>query len=338
MPGRIGFLFLLLSCAAQWPYAQTASSADIESPSYLLRLERVREKEGLCVMLRGDGQYHVERDTGSRTTVVEGTLDARILTDIFHIASGDQLLVLKQSQISIKTLRSAQDRVILEIHRPGYWQLLLFPDPSARLPYQESMDPLLTWADTLSTLKSSQVVEETLGNNCDPVDVPRLKQRNEEPMYAVRMLDDRFEGGRVVEHTCVIIYTSGTYHLVKQSRKFNGAEVGSAVLDGPVSHADFTFLENILGSIEFQNALSGQLPKPMTFLLTEQMQFAEFFIPQKGSLQRAWKFWKTNRSIADSTEDSSLIYSLRQRVMMIARTDQAVPSMYPRNPRCVPER
>src|ERR1700722_9500300 len=122
--------FCLLACAAGnlWAQAPSAPQAKTEA-AYLLRLERVRNREGVCVLLRGDGQYHLERHTADKVRVFEGDLESGELHRLVRIVSGDQLFLLEQKQITDPMLRSDDDQVRLAVLRPlDEWQDLVFAD------------------------------------------------------------------------------------------------------------------------------------------------------------------------------------------------------------------
>jgi hypothetical protein len=102
---------LAFSAGNLWAQAPASSQAKTEA-AYLLRLERVRDRQGVCVLLRGDGQYHLERHTPEKVRVFEGHLDSDETRQLVHIASGDQLYRLEQKQITDPMLRSDDDRVI----------------------------------------------------------------------------------------------------------------------------------------------------------------------------------------------------------------------------------
>src|SRR6266850_502161 len=108
-------------------HAQTAAhSSETAASASLLRLERSHRLESVCVLLSGDGAYHLERHTLQKVRIFEGRVDADDLRGIVHIVSGDRLFNLEQKQIPDLMLKSDDDQVMLEIHRPGSWQQLSF--------------------------------------------------------------------------------------------------------------------------------------------------------------------------------------------------------------------
>src|SRR6266566_2061826 len=80
--------------------AQASTHAtEIGASTYLLRLERANYLQSVCVLLRGNGQYHLERHNPQKIRIFEGSLHADELQNIVHIVSGDRLFNLEQKQI-----------------------------------------------------------------------------------------------------------------------------------------------------------------------------------------------------------------------------------------------
>ena len=137
--------------------------------AYLLRLERVRNRQGGCVLLRGNGQYHLEHHTAEKVRVFEGNLDSDETIQLVRIVSADQLYRLGQKQITDPMLKVEDDEVILAVLRPQeIWQQLFSPDSQSRDPYRESLVPLLNWLDRLQKRKARELSEEEGRNNCRP--------------------------------------------------------------------------------------------------------------------------------------------------------------------------
>jgi hypothetical protein len=165
----LGAFFLLIFCAGSL-WAQTPSSSQSgKEAAYLMRLERVREGLDVCVLVRGDGQYHLERHLSEKSKILEGNLDADETRQVIRIVSDDQLFLLRQDGISESMLRSKFDEVRLAVFRPqNHWQVLEFPDPVSREPYRKSLDPLLNWLEKLEKRKGQELSEDSGRNSCSP--------------------------------------------------------------------------------------------------------------------------------------------------------------------------
>src|SRR3979409_1017838 len=84
-------------------------------------------------------------------------------------------------------LKSDNNQVMLEIHRPGSWQQLFFPDSASREPFRDAMDPLLKWLDAVNKRKVRELSEQAGRNNCLPHSKLEFSQRSAvQPQQAVR--------------------------------------------------------------------------------------------------------------------------------------------------------
>ena len=121
------------------------------------------------MLLRGNGQYHLEHHTAEKVRVFEGNLDSDETIQLVRIVSADQLYRLGQKQITDPMLKVDDDEVILAVLRPQeIWQQLFSPDSQSRDPYRESLVPLLNWLDRLQKRKGRELSEEEGRNNCRP--------------------------------------------------------------------------------------------------------------------------------------------------------------------------
>jgi hypothetical protein len=175
---------LALSVSTVWAQGPASQPSGIES-SYLMRLERIREGLDVCVLVRGDGQYHLERHLSEKSKILEGNLDADEMHQVIHIVSDDQFFFLQQNQIPESMLRSKFDEVRLAVLRPrNRWQGLEFPDPVSREPYRKSLDPLLSWLEKLEKRKGQELPEDSGRTNCTPphdVDLTLRSRNQQEP-------------------------------------------------------------------------------------------------------------------------------------------------------------
>jgi hypothetical protein len=157
-----------------------ASAQSSESPShpYLLRLVHVRPTENMCVLVRGDGQYHLERDTAQKTEIFEGTLAPAELENVQHLLSADELNDLTQDKIAKPAEAQHNLQLILSVHRRGYWQNLTFPVTSSWESFHDSIVPLVQWLEDMRKVKKAvKVHEEQARNNCLPPPKLELKLR-----------------------------------------------------------------------------------------------------------------------------------------------------------------
>lgn len=143
-----------------------------------MRLVRVRTTENLCVLVRGDGQYHLERDTAQKTEIFEGSLAPVELEHLHHLLAADELFDLTQEKIAKSAEADRDLQLILSVHRAGYWQNLTFPVASSWETYHESVAPLVQWLEDMRRAKNRiKSHEEQARNNCLPPPKLELKVR-----------------------------------------------------------------------------------------------------------------------------------------------------------------
>jgi hypothetical protein len=169
---------LLVLLALGFTLGARAQSSEAQTPSYLMRLVHVGRYENVCVLVRGDGQYHLERDTAQKTEIYEGNLAPTELEHIQHLLSADELFDLTQDKIAKPAEAEHDLQLILSVHRPGYWQNLTFPVASSWETYHESVVPLVQWLDEMRRVKNRvKLREEQARNNCLPPPKLELKVR-----------------------------------------------------------------------------------------------------------------------------------------------------------------
>ena len=106
-----------------------------------MRLVHVRPTENMCVLVRGDGQYHLERDTAQKTEIFEGNLAPAELEHVQHLLATDELSDLTEDKITKPAEAEHALQLILSVHRPGYWQNLTFPVASSWESFHDSIVP-----------------------------------------------------------------------------------------------------------------------------------------------------------------------------------------------------
>jgi len=353
------FAVLLTSAIFLTLSAQAQSSTPAATPAsiYLLRLERARSLQSVCVLLNGAGEYHLERHTLQKVRVFEGSLDASEFRSVVHILSGDRLFNLQQKQIPLLMLKSDDDRVTLDIHRPTQWQQLSFPDSASREPFRETMDPLLQWFEELNKKKMRKFSEEAGRNNCLPPSRLEFAQRKEvqppqpesstptatnvapaPPNYLLQMFDNRL-GSYKFQATCLLVSSAGAYHLVKQSTSSSNL-LRNMVLDGTLSSAELATLRSILDGPDLVNQPDD--PQEFEPVFMGGNYVTRVAIPRGGKVQKiaAWKSYRiVNQVMTRSVEEhgTNLFAPLREWLKSNIDERKAVPTATPSNPRCTPE-
>ena len=355
MPSLHTILLFLWLFAAGWAQAQSGGPAtQATSTVYLLRLEREGYLQSVCVLLEATGRYHLERHTPEKVGVFEGSVDDAELRNLIRLVSAERLFRLQQTQIPDMMLKSDNDRVMLEVHRAGYWQQLLFPDSASRASYREEMDPLLKWLDSVNRRKARQLSEEAGRNNCLPPSRPEFAKRTTPapataavppaaklepppPSYVLQMIDER-KAHYQSEASCLLVSVSGAYHLVRQSR---GQSKGltSTVLDGTLLSTELASLRAILDAPEMVN--QPEEKETPEVILVEESYFTRLSIPRDNTVQKisAWKSYRLiNQTMTRSVEDhgTKLLAPLRDWLKVTFDGKPARAVLAPANPRCSP--
>ena len=146
--------------------------------SYFLRMERLRSDHDVCVLVRRDGQYHLERLHPYGIRVFEGELPNGALGSLEALLTKDRLFQLQQSDIAVPHTTGDKDQFFVSVLRLPHWQNLEFDSAESRKPYEEFLNPLLKWLDDLQKEKAKELTEESGRNNCLPAREVSLQTRS----------------------------------------------------------------------------------------------------------------------------------------------------------------
>jgi hypothetical protein len=147
-------------------FGQSQRPADSEISPYLVRIQRTTPGNTICVLLRHDGQFHLETSHGDRIKVLEGSLPSAELLKVQRMLDSDGLPRLAQDKpASPKTIRVSE---ILQISmfRTDHWQNLVFIDDNGSQPVPRSLAPLVNWLDSLHVQPHRELNEDEGKNNC----------------------------------------------------------------------------------------------------------------------------------------------------------------------------
>jgi hypothetical protein len=258
-------------------------------------------------------------------------------------------------------LKSDHERVILEIHRPGSWQQLLFKDSASREPFRDAMDPLLKWLDSINKRKKREFSEEVGRNNCLPPGSTEFAKRpalrtgeslttrpGNDPMtdveapvasvtpYTLLMYETRLFGYRP-QVSCLLVSTTGTYHLVTQTKSDKGLNTG--VLDGTLTPSQLASLRAVLDDPQLTRQPEEQHVGEI--MMTSDGYFTRLYIPRGRITQNfaAWKSYRlANQVMSDAVEDhgTQLLVPFRDWLKNNIDDQNATATPMPANPRCVP--
>jgi hypothetical protein len=307
---------LILVVISAVPAVGQATYADAHSsPSYLFRIEHIRSDDDVCALVRGDGQFHYERNRGDKATILEGDLPTAVLGQLIRIVSGDELFRLRQENIPQPLIVSRDfDELLLSVLRPGQWQNLRFQTPETRQPFENSLDPLMRWLDSVAREKHRQLEEFAGKNNCQPPGEITLKTRpgktpadasgpstpSSSPVppplnYLLRSVENQ-SSDNLVERTCFLLYDTSRYHMEKSSQQYGKRDVRTLIIEGSLEPPDFKKLESMLDSTEWKDNVYQE---PPTGMPVRSGTIAFFFIPRGDKVQKLtfWNFVGPGRSL-----------------------------------------
>lgn len=296
---------------------QKPAFSDPMAPPFLVRLQRTTSDRDVCALIRGDGLFHLERETASRFEVLEGVLDEPELDDVKLVLNEKELAELTQQRIAVPLLTTERDTLRISILRSPFTQNLTFLDRESRRPFDNLITPLLHWMDALQKHSHTTLDEYSGRNNCLPprktelsprpleksnAEVPKpLSQTGSEspasPVPAVTPKQESFVmrwqfnhiAGGTVEETCVVVYPSGRYRMEKSLQRY-GDKLKVRAFEDSLSEADLKQLQELLDLPELKASTHQNLPSGKEFregeLTTlavardghiQQLSFASYF-------------------------------------------------------------
>ena len=173
----VHFVFLLLISGGPPAFAQNQRSADSTISPYLVRVQRKTPRHAICVLLRQDGQFHMETTSRDRTKVLEGSLGSSELRKVHRMLDSRGIPELSQDKpVPSETTRVSQI-VQISIFRTDHWQNLVFMDENGSQSVPRSLSPLLNWLGSLETHPHRQLNEDESKNNCQSPKTIELKRR-----------------------------------------------------------------------------------------------------------------------------------------------------------------
>jgi hypothetical protein len=158
-------------------FGQNQRPADPEISPYLVRLQRATPGNTICVLLRHDGQFHLETSHGDRTKVSEGSLPRAELLKVRRMLDSDGLPRLSQDKPASPTTTHVSEILQISIFRTDHWQNLVFMNDNGSQSVPPSLDPLVNWLGSLHTQPHRKLNEDEGKNNCQSPKKIELKTR-----------------------------------------------------------------------------------------------------------------------------------------------------------------
>ncbi len=173
----VHFVYALLISGGSPAFAQNQRSADSTISPYLVRVQRKTPRNAICVLLRQDGQFHMETTSRDRTKVLEGSLRSAELLKVHRMLDSSAIRGLSQDKpVPTGTTRVSQI-VQISIFRTDHWQNLVFIDENGSQSVPRSLEPLLNWLGSLEMQPHRQLSEDESKNNCQSPKTIELKRR-----------------------------------------------------------------------------------------------------------------------------------------------------------------
>lgn len=307
---RAGLLFYLLLQGLHVA-AQVPSAAAADYP-FLLRLQRREYGSNACVLLRREGEYHLEQEGRRSTAVFEGTLSPAQLAKVNQWLNEPTLQHFSQKDVVVPLISRNNDQIQINILRSDHWQWLEFPDAESRKPLAFSLDPLLQWLKNLPKLPARKLSEDQGKNNCLPPREIELKRRGEadsgkspaaahpessptEPhaSFLLRFEVDRYGSG-TAERECIVVYPDGRYHAEKSSQS-GGANMATQVYEARLSEGKLGNVRELLEKPDLAGLHEGNLPQD-----AQAAEITVVWIPRAEGLQtlrfaRNFSLWHAGR-------------------------------------------
>jgi hypothetical protein len=336
----LGLQFLILQFLILRLSAQDDVVAQFANYPFRLRLEHTREDSNVCVLLRRDGQFHLEHTRADETLVWEGRLSESDLAQLNLALDSDQLQQLSQQQIIPPLLYSGNDQLQLNVFRRDHWQTLRFPDATTQAAYRAAIRPLLSWLTELHNQPHRELSEDAGKNNCLTPERLQLKIRNapppasatgkpseepgaaagvadphpqQPPSFLLRYSRDRFSNSTLVR-TCVILGPAGGYQMERGSQQIS-FKMKASVFAGSVSDGELRELRQMLDEPRLKNERhQNRLPD----MAVRDAEVISVSVPREGEIQElvfsdySGSLFGLQGSAANSTADTGAIEPLRR--------------------------
>ena len=171
------FLYVLLISGGPPAFAQNRRSADSTISPYLVRVQRKTPRNAVCVLLRQDGQFHMETTSRDRTKVLEGSLRSSELRKVHRMLDSGAVPGLSQDKPFPPETTRVSQIVQVSIFRTDQWQNLVFMDENGSQSVPRSLTPLLNWVGSLEKQPHRQLNEDESRNNCQSPKKIELQER-----------------------------------------------------------------------------------------------------------------------------------------------------------------
>jgi len=121
----VHFVSAVLISSGLTAFSQRDRPDESETSPYLVRVQRTTPGNAICVLLRHDGQFHLETAHRDRTKVLQGFLPSSELLKVQQILDNDGLPRLSQEKLGLPRMTNVSEIVQISIFRTDHWQNLI---------------------------------------------------------------------------------------------------------------------------------------------------------------------------------------------------------------------
>ncbi len=335
-------LWLALAGLLAFAQAQAPAFSDPAAPPFLVRLQRTTSDHQVCALVRGDGLFHLERETSNRYEVLEGLLKDQELTDLKSALGDHQLAGLTQQKIAVPLVITERDVLRISILRSPFTQNLAFGDRESRRPFDDFISPLVHLIDILQKHPHKALDEFGGRNNCMPPRKTQFSMRQPEPpsaetvpssrpgdagspasrtslpvppqnLFLMRWQLNHIAEG-TVEDTCIIVYPAGPYRMEKSTQHY-GDKLKVHTFEDSLSDAELQQLRELLDQPTLKASTHENFPAGKVF---REGEITTLAVPRGGRIQQlsfasyfAVPGWVSNVS-ATTDREEKLVAPLRK--------------------------
>ena len=173
----VHFVSAVLIVGSLPAFAQSERPAESGIVPYLVRVQRITGADTTCVLLRHDGQFHLETSHGERTKVLESSLARAELRKVQRMLDNDGLPRLSQDKPDSPKTTRVSEILQVSIFRTDHWQNLVFVDENGSQSVPRALGPLLNWLGSLHAKPHRQLDEDESKNSCQSPKKIELEKR-----------------------------------------------------------------------------------------------------------------------------------------------------------------
>jgi hypothetical protein len=247
----------------------------IEQQPYLVRVGRAEYRNRSCVLLKSNGEYHMERDSGEKAEVFEGELSPSDLARLQGWLDDERMQKLSPEQILQPLMAQEPESWQFNIFRGDHWQNLPFHSGESMKPYHDVLAPLVDWFNNLHNAPHRTVPEDEGKTNCLPPRKIAFASRPEEasetarppaagapkapaPTYVMRLID-QYHDRSEIESVCAVVYLDGSYQLERSSQDWSG-RMKTKVYRAGLKAKDLEHLQTLVDDPKLKTVVTEETP------------------------------------------------------------------------------